>query len=66
VPEPIVYREVFNTDRAEFGGSGMAVRRVVPAEGGGWHNRPHHLRLTLPPLAVLFLRPDDQERGGDE
>jgi 1,4-alpha-glucan branching enzyme len=50
------WSEVLNSDASSYGGSGMgnlgeAHTRPVPA-----HGRPHSLRLTLPPLAALFLR----------
>jgi 1,4-alpha-glucan branching enzyme len=60
VPEPTAYQVVFNTDRTEFGGSGLSLQRIYQAEKGSWHHRPYHLSLTLPPLSVLFLKPADQ------
>jgi len=58
VPERTAYRIVFNTDRKEFGGSGLALPRAVEAEEGAWHQRPYHVNLTLPPLSALYLQPE--------
>ncbi|MEO8303893.1 MAG: 1,4-alpha-glucan branching protein GlgB [Betaproteobacteria bacterium] len=57
VPEGGYWREILNSDAAQYGGSGMgnmggAEAAPVPAQG-----RFHSLALTLPPLAVLFLKP---------
>jgi 1,4-alpha-glucan branching enzyme len=47
------YREVLNTDREAYGGSGVSSGQVVPAEPTPWHGRPHSLDLRLPPLGVV-------------
>jgi 1,4-alpha-glucan branching enzyme len=49
------YREVFNSDREAYGGSGRV--NCVPLQAGQlwWHNQPFSLQLTLPPLAVIYL-----------
>jgi hypothetical protein len=31
----------------------------VHAEKRGWHEQPYSVELTLPPLAVLWLRPEE-------
>ena len=50
--------EVLNTDASEFGGSGVGNQGSVWARDESWHGLPHCTELTLPPLAVLWLRPD--------
>jgi 1,4-alpha-glucan branching enzyme len=52
------YREVLNTDAAEYGGSGVGNAGTVEAEAVAWHGRPYSLALTLPPLAALVLQPE--------
>jgi 1,4-alpha-glucan branching enzyme len=58
VPEACFYREILNTDSPNYGGSGVTNalgRYAVPQP---WHNQPCHVELTLPPLGVVFLKPE--------
>jgi 1,4-alpha-glucan branching enzyme len=56
VPEPGAYREVFNSDRPEYGGSGLGNPESIWAEPIPWSGRPYSVQLTLPPLAVIVLK----------
>ncbi len=50
------WREILNTNAAEFGGTGegnFGGRRADPIAA---HGRPWSLELTLPPLAALYFR----------
>ena len=58
VPIGGVWREILNTDAAAFGGSGMGNLGTVTADAIPFHARPASLRLTLPPLAALYLAPE--------
>ncbi|MDD5335682.1 MAG: 1,4-alpha-glucan branching protein GlgB [Rhodoferax sp.] len=55
---PSQWREVLNTDSACYGGSnqGNGAARL-PTQAAPAHGRAHSLRLTLPPLATIFLVP---------
>ncbi len=56
VPEPGRYREVLNTDAAEYGGSGQGNGGGVWSQDIPWDGQPCSVVVTLPPLAtVLFL-----------
>jgi 1,4-alpha-glucan branching enzyme len=57
------WREVLNTDAGEFGGSGMGNYGRIETEDHSWHGLPASARLTLPPLAVLWLAPETPERA---
>ena len=57
VPAPGWYRELLNSDAAFYGGSNVGNWGGVQAEATPWHGLPYSLSLTLPPLAVLFLKP---------
>lgn len=57
VPRAGVYREVINTDAADYGGSGAGNGGVVEAEQIQAHGREASLSLTLPPLSTLVLSP---------
>jgi 1,4-alpha-glucan branching enzyme len=57
VPALGSYRELLNTDAAAYGGSGQGNGGGVQAEPTPSHGQPYSVSLTLPPLAVLFLKP---------
>ncbi|GAA3290807.1 hypothetical protein GCM10020295_06090 [Streptomyces cinereospinus] len=58
VPDDVpAWREVLNTDAARYGGGGDVHRDPVKAEAQQSHGRPASVRLTLPPLATVWLRP---------
>jgi 1,4-alpha-glucan branching enzyme len=50
------WHEIFNSDEKNYGGSGMGNSGLVEAKAFPFHGRTHSLELTLPPLAVLYLR----------
>jgi 1,4-alpha-glucan branching enzyme len=56
VPGGGFWRELLNSDAKEYGGSGMGNLGGVLAEDEPVHGRPYSLRLTLPPLAAVFLK----------
>jgi len=55
VPFGGTWRELLNSDSTEFAGSGVSAGATLQAEQVPWHGRPYSVRLTLPPLAVVFL-----------
>ena len=57
VPAPGWYREILNSDAAAYGGSNLGNGGGVQAEPTPWQGFPYSVSLTLPPLAVLFLKP---------
>jgi 1,4-alpha-glucan branching enzyme len=59
LPRPGRYQEVLNTDSELYGGSnvGNGDRELI-TEDVPWMDRPWSMALTLPPLAVLVLRPE--------
>jgi 1,4-alpha-glucan branching enzyme len=59
VPVGGFWREILNSDAKEYGGSGMGNMGGMRAEEQGSHGRPCSLNLTLPPLAVVFLKPEE-------
>jgi 1,4-alpha-glucan branching enzyme len=58
VPEFGFYRELFNSDAREYGGSNMGNLGGKWAEEWPFHNRPYSLDLCLPPLGVLVFKID--------
>ena len=53
------WRELVNTDGYEYGGSGVGNLGEVEAVAEPWHSQPASAVLTLPPLGVLWLAPED-------
>jgi 1,4-alpha-glucan branching enzyme len=53
-----MWAEVLNSDSELYGGSGMGNMGRVRAESIPVHGLPYSLDLTLPPLGVLYLRPE--------
>jgi 1,4-alpha-glucan branching enzyme len=58
VPEGGTYAKALDSDAARYGGSSYNTQDRVTAEAHPSHGFPFRLRLNLPPLAALFLRPD--------
>jgi len=57
VPNPGFYREILNTDSSHYEGTGTGNSGGVLAEPIPWNNRPYSLKLKLPPLAAVYLKP---------
>ncbi len=53
--------EIFNSDAAVYGGSGIGNKGAVNAENYPFHSHPFSLNLTLPPLAALVMKPEKQQ-----
>ena len=62
MPRRGIYREVFNSDEEIFGGSGVKNEGDLVTEEIRWHERDHSLSLTIPPLAVIYLRLQSAEQ----
>ncbi len=57
VPEWGSWSVIFNSDAAQYGGSGLGNMGNMESAPVAWHGRFQSLNLTLPPLAALFLKP---------
>ena len=58
VPRGGRWRELLNSDADLYGGSGMGNQGGVDAQPMPYEDLNHSLSLTLPPLAVLFFKPE--------
>lgn len=56
VPQAGNYREALNTDSQWYGGSSNNGNRELTSEAHGSHGFAYSLRLTVPPLAVVYLQ----------
>jgi 1,4-alpha-glucan branching enzyme len=59
LPMPGRWAEVINTDAFAYGGSGVGNLGAIEAVPEPWHGQPASAVLTLPPLGVLWLAPQD-------
>jgi 1,4-alpha-glucan branching enzyme len=57
VPRAGSYGELINSDGAAYGGGNVGNGGVVFTEAAAAHGQRQSLRLTLPPLACLMLKP---------
>jgi 1,4-alpha-glucan branching enzyme len=57
VPRAGNYTELVNSDAAAYGGGNVGNGGVVFTEAIAAHGHPQSLRLTLPPLGCLILKP---------
>jgi 1,4-alpha-glucan branching enzyme len=56
VPAGGFWREILNSDAADYGGAGWGNLGGVEAAPRRAHGRAHSLCLTLPPLATVYLK----------
>lgn len=56
VPQRGSYKEVLNSDGAEFGGTGEYKNGTVKSEEGGMHGFSQNISVTLPPLSAIIFK----------
>jgi 1,4-alpha-glucan branching enzyme len=56
LPAPGRWAEILNSDAAIYGGSNLGNQGGVTAEPIPHHGQPYSAEMTLPPLAVIWLR----------
>ena len=56
VPHAGYWREVINTDLAQYGGSGVGLGGGVESEPVSAHGWAQSVSLTLPPLGTVILK----------
>jgi len=58
-----LYKEILNSDSAEYGGSNTGNAGGVSSEDISWNGRPHSISITLPPLAVVIFKQKKTKRA---
>ena len=56
VPAGGLWREILNSDAHDYGGSGQGNFGSVETESKSFHGRPYALKITLPPLSVVYFK----------
>jgi len=59
VPRPGRWREIVNSDAKDLGGSGQGNLGGVDSRPIPWNGRRQSVNVTLPPLAGVFLKPEE-------
>jgi 1,4-alpha-glucan branching enzyme len=59
LPQPGRWHELVNTDAGIYGGSNVGNLGGVLAEPVPWHGLPASAQIAVPPLAALWLTPED-------
>ena len=57
VPFAGKYKEIFNSDDVNYWGSGVKNEGLLTTEEGEWNNKPRSIKVTLPPLSTIVLKP---------
>lgn len=52
------WKEIFNTDKEEYWGSGQLNAKSIMSENIPYHGRQHSLELSVPPLGISVLKRD--------
>ncbi|MGE5865247.1 MAG: alpha amylase C-terminal domain-containing protein, partial [Rhizobacter sp.] len=60
VPRAGHWREIFNSDAQDYGGSGWGNLGGVSSKPAPSHGREHSVELTLPPLSTVVLKHEPQ------
>lgn len=55
VPFNGVYKEVFNSDSSEYGGSNQLNEEEISSEELGYHNKAYSVKIKVPPMAASVL-----------
>ncbi len=61
MPRAGAWRELLNSDSSFYGGSDVGNQGAVIAEGVTWDDQPFSAEITLPPLATVWLVPEDEQ-----
>ncbi|VBB68904.1 1,4-alpha-glucan (glycogen) branching enzyme, GH-13-type [invertebrate metagenome] len=57
VPTHAVYKEIFNSDAAVYGGSNVGNAGAVMSDPAPMHSQPCSMSLILPPLGAVIFKP---------
>jgi 1,4-alpha-glucan branching enzyme len=60
VPELCLYKEILNSDSERYFGGNVGNGLGLPAQPQKWQTQPYSIEVTLPPLAIVILKPERQ------
>lgn len=63
VPTKGTWKEIFNTDNLRYSGSGVLNQGLMVTKPVKYHGKDYSVAVTLPPLAVVVLKLNEEEAG---
>lgn len=60
VPYRGTWKEIFNSDAADFGGSGVSNAGLLQTSPVKYHQKDYSVSITLPPLACIVLKLNEE------
>ncbi len=60
------YKEILNSDKEVYGGSGVVNTSEIQTVAKSWHMRPYHINVKLPPLSVVYIKWFKDDQSVDE
>ena len=57
------FKEIFNSNKVEFGGTGEGNARAKKSKPVNWNNRDNSMELTVPGLSMLVFSCEEEEQG---
>jgi 1,4-alpha-glucan branching enzyme len=64
LPRSCAWRQLLNTDSSKYGGSDWGSVAPLKPEPIPWHGQPVSAQIDLPPLAAVWLVPEDPRGAG--
>ncbi len=61
-----IYKEILNSDKEVYGGSGVVNTSEIQTVAKSWHMRPYHINVKLPPLSVVYIKWFKDDQSVDE
>lgn len=65
VPKKGIYKEVFNSDGLEYGGSGYLNQEVMASESEPWHGKEDSVLVNVPPIGGIILKRVSNQKRND-
>ena len=66
VPFNGAWKEVLNSDQADYSGSGVGSEGSLNAVEEKWHTCDYHIEVKMPPLAITVYEPIDYKEAEEE
>jgi 1,4-alpha-glucan branching enzyme len=63
VPIKGSWKEIFNSDSAKYGGSGVLNQGLLITKPVKFHGKDYSFTLTLPPLSIIVIKLNEEEAG---
>ena len=58
------YKIIFNSDREQYGGKGIPIKKYYSPSKISYNSKPYSLQLDLPPLSTIYLKVNKKNKEG--